>query len=38
MFWDGGSTEMIQMSCFLNTKIYKRFVGVRSVFCPVPES
>ena len=26
MFWDGGITKMIQMSCFLNTKIYKRFV------------
>ena len=26
MFWDGGGTRMNQMSCFLNTKIYKRFV------------
>jgi len=29
MLWAGGSTKMIQMSCFLNMKIYKRFVGVR---------
>ena len=38
MFWDGGITKMIQMSSFLNSKIYKRFVEVRSVFCPVPDS
>ena len=36
----GGSTKMTPMSCFLNMKIYKRFVvvHVRTVFCPVPGS
>ena len=38
MFWDGGSTKMIPMSCFLNTKIYKRFVDLRPVFWPVLDS
>ena len=38
MFWDGGITKMIQMSYFLNMKIYKRFVGVTSVFSPVLDS
>ena len=38
MFWTGGSTKMTPMSCFLNMKIYKRFVVVRTVFCPVPGS
>ena len=38
MFWDGGITKMIAMSCFLNMKIYKRFVGVGSVFCPAQDS
>ena len=38
MFWTGGSTKMTPMSCFLNMKIYKRFVVVRTVFWPVPGS
>ena len=35
MFWDGGNTKMIPMSCFLNLKVYKRFVVLRPVFLPV---
>ena len=38
MFWTGGSTKMTAMSCFLNMKIYKRFVVVRPVFWSVSRS
>ena len=38
MFWTGGSTKMTPMSCFLNMKIYKRFVVVRPVFWSVSGS
>ena len=30
MFWDGGSTKMNLMSCFLSTKIWKRLVTVET--------
>ena len=32
MYSTGGNTEMIQMSCFSNMKIYSRYVAANIVF------